>query len=126
MWHLSTVIEGELIDPKTSSRELCRALHPTPAVCGFPRDHAKSVIGQIENFNRNYFTGSLGWTDSCGNGEWIVTIRCAEVNGTTLDLFAGAGIVAGSSPEMETRETGAKFNTMLSALGLSTGMEGLN
>lgn len=127
MWHLSTVVEGELLSPETTSIDLCAALHPTPAVCGFPRDHAKDVISDIEDFERNYFTGSLGWCDIHGNGEWIVTIRCAEVNGDKVNLFAGAGIVEGSCPDSETRETGAKFNTMLHALGLcGNNLEGIN
>lgn len=120
MWHLSTKIEGELIDPMTCSLELTAAVHPTPAVCGFPRDTARQLISEIEPFDRRYFTGAVGWCDLHGNGEWILSLRCAELDGETLNLFAGAGIVEGSSPLKETRETGAKFRTMLHALGIDT------
>ncbi|MYS04982.1 isochorismate synthase, partial [Streptomyces sp. SID6041] len=51
------------------------------------------------------------------NGEWVVTIRCAEAEGRTLRLYAGAGIVSASVPEAETAETAAKFRTFLNAVG---------
>lgn len=119
MWHLSTEIKGELIDNSVSSLELALALHPTPAVCGTPTDKARKAIKKIEPFDREFFTGMLGWNDINGDGEWIVTIRCAEVEDNSLRLFAGAGIVAESRPEDELAETRAKFRTMLGALGLN-------
>ncbi|WP_166243339.1 isochorismate synthase DhbC [Paenibacillus turpanensis] len=118
MWHLSTEIKGDLLDPATTSLELAAALHPTPAVCGTPTDLARQAIQQIEPFDRGFFTGMVGWCDASGNGEWIVTIRCAEVSGRFLRLFAGAGIVGASKPEDELKETSAKFRTMLNAMGL--------
>jgi isochorismate synthase len=119
MWHLSTVIEGELADIETSSIDLALALHPTPAVCGYPRQAARKAIAEIEAYDRGLFTGMVGWCDDSGDGEWVVTIRCAEVASHSIRLYAGAGVIAGSSPEKELAETGAKFNTMLNALGIS-------
>jgi isochorismate synthase len=121
MWHLSTVIEGELADTETSSIDLALALHPTPAVCGYPRSAAHKAIAEIEAYDRGLFTGMVGWCDDSGDGEWVVTIRCAEVASHSIRLYAGAGVVAGSSPEKELAETGAKFNTMLNALGIKKG-----
>lgn len=118
MWHLSTEVKGELKDLNTTSLELAIALHPTPAVCGTPMEEAREVIQEIEPFDREFFTGMLGWSDLNGDGEWIVTIRCAEVQENTLRLYAGAGVVAESKPEDELAETSAKFQTMLKALGL--------
>lgn len=118
MWHLSTVISGELLSPSISSLELALALHPTPAVCGTPTLLAKQAIQDIEPFERGFFTGTVGWCDIDGDGEWIVTIRCAEVEEQNLRLFAGAGIVEGSVPEEELSETSAKLCTMMRALGL--------
>lgn len=80
---------------------------------------AKKAIQEIEPFERGFFTGMVGWCDSEGDGEWIVTIRCAEVEDYSLRLFAGAGIVEGSTPEEELAETSAKFRTMLLAMGLN-------
>ncbi|MDR9748081.1 isochorismate synthase DhbC [Paenibacillus taichungensis] len=120
MWHLSTEIHGELANVNTSSLELAFALHPTPAICGTPVQAARDAIREQEPFERGLFTGMVGWCDSEGDGEWAVTIRCAEVEGNTLKLFAGAGIVAGSTAEAELAETSAKFGTMLLAMGLDS------
>ena len=118
LWHLSTLIEGELRDLQASSLDLALALHPTPAVCGYPRPAARQAIADIEAYDRGVFTGMVGWCDDSGDGEWAVTIRCAEVASHSIRLYAGAGVVAGSIPEKELAETGAKFNTMLNALGI--------
>ncbi|MCE9671197.1 isochorismate synthase DhbC [Myxococcus stipitatus] len=118
LWHLSSRITGELADPSITSLTLAVALHPTPAVCGDPTELAHAAIGHIEPFERGYYTGTVGWCDANGDGQWAVTIRCAEADEHTLRLYAGAGIVAGSKPEAELAETEAKFRTMLQAMGL--------
>ncbi|MET8472857.1 isochorismate synthase [Streptomyces sp. NPDC006422] len=118
MWHLSTTVTGELADPgRITALDLASALHPTPAVCGTPTDLARRVIAESEPFDRGAYTGMVGWQNAEGDGEWVVTIRCAEAEGNLLRLFAGAGVVAESSPEAETAETGAKFRTFLNAVG---------
>lgn len=118
MWHLSTRIEGTLRDRDVSSLRLALSLHPTPAVCGTPTQQARSFIQSSETFDRGYFTGTLGHMDASGDGDWIVTIRCAEVSETRARVFAGAGIVENSVAELELNETDAKMRTMLDALGL--------
>lgn len=120
MWHLSTVVKGELLDIEMSSLDLAVALQPTPAVCGSPTEKARQAISEIEPFDRGFFTGMVGWCDAEGDGEWVVTIRCAEASGDSLRLFAGAGVVGESKPEEELAETGAKFQTMLRAMGVNT------
>ncbi|MFN2744574.1 MULTISPECIES: isochorismate synthase DhbC [unclassified Bacillus (in: firmicutes)] len=120
MWHLSTEITGELRDDSISSLTLAAALQPTPAVCGTPTEAARKAIQEIEPFERGFFTGMVGWCDAEGDGEWVVTIRCAEAEERSLRLFAGAGIVAGSKPEDELAETSAKFRTMLRAMGMNS------
>nr|WP_315429888.1 isochorismate synthase DhbC [uncultured Albidiferax sp.] len=119
MWHLSSDIQGELSKPAASSLLLASSLHPTPAVCGFPSDTAFDLIHQLEPFNRGFYTGMVGWCDADGNGEWVITLRCAQVDGNSVRLFAGAGVVAESEPQSELAETAAKFRTMLNALGLT-------
>ncbi|MES2942499.1 MAG: isochorismate synthase DhbC [Pseudomonadota bacterium] len=119
MWHLSSDIQGELARPAASSLMLASSLHPTPAVCGFPSDTAFDLIHQLEPFNRGFYTGMVGWCDADGNGEWVITLRCAQVDGNCVRLFAGAGVVAESEPQSELAETAAKFRTMLNALGLT-------
>ncbi|WP_437330564.1 isochorismate synthase DhbC [Sorangium sp. So ce381] len=123
LWHLSSRLTGELRDLSISSMKLATALHPTPAVCGYPTDRARDAIEAIERFDRGFFTGLVGWSDASGDGEWAVVIRCADVAGRALRLYAGAGIVIGSSGEHELAETTAKLGTMLNALGLDRAPE---
>lgn len=118
MWHLGTRITGTLYDAELSSLELALALHPTPAVCGEPTPLARSVIDELEGFDRGCFAGFVGWSEAGGDGEWAVTIRCAEATEHALELYAGAGIVADSIPRRELEETTAKLNTILRALGI--------
>lgn len=118
MLHLSTVLQGQADDPNINALKIAAELHPTPAVCGFPRQPAYAAIKEIENFDRGYFTGMVGWCDARGNGEWVVTIRCAEVSLRSMSIYAGAGIVHESSPQSELDETGAKMKTILRAAGI--------
>ncbi|MBY0239937.1 MAG: isochorismate synthase [Burkholderiaceae bacterium] len=118
MWHLSTPIHGVLADPAQSALQLAALLHPTPAVCGFPTRGARKLIDLVEPFERGLFAGAVGWCDADGNGEWAVTIRCGQVHGNRIRLFAGAGIVAESCPDAEWAETQAKLQTMLRALDM--------
>jgi isochorismate synthase len=119
LWHLSTRIEGTLADPTVSALQLACRLHPTPAVCGFPTERARHLIRFVEPFERGLFTGMVGWCDAQGNGEWVVTIRCGTVKRNRVRLFAGAGIVAASSPDSEWTEVQTKLGTMLRACGLA-------
>jgi isochorismate synthase len=58
-------------------------LHPTPALSGFPHQAAKRLIAELEPFDRQLFGGIVGWCDDEGNGEWVVTIRCARLQQRT-------------------------------------------
>lgn len=118
MWHLSTAIHGRLLDPTICSLTLAMALHPTPAVCGTPQALALETIHDLEGFERGFYAGLLGWCTDEGDGEWIVTIRCGEVLGPQIRLFAGAGIVAQSIPAEELRETSAKLGTLLGVMNV--------
>lgn len=114
--HLSTLIVGELKDPSVSSLQLALELHPTPAVCGTPRRQAAQLLANLEGFDRGFFTGIVGYCDATGDGLWLVALRCGEVVGREVQLYAGAGIVGGSDPNREYRETEVKLATMRYAL----------
>lgn len=118
MWHLSTRVTGELTDPDVPAHRLAADLHPTPAVCGTPTGRAFDTIGRLEPFDRGFYTGAVGYTDAAGDGEWVVTIRCADVAGRALELYAGGGVMPESDPEAEFAETSAKLRTLLLALGV--------
>ncbi|MGQ0836951.1 isochorismate synthase [Actinokineospora sp.] len=119
VWHLATRITGELVDTGVSSLRLARALHPTPAVCGTPRQRARAVIAELEPFDRGFYSGVVGWCDANGDGQWVVALRCAEVHDTAMRLYAGAGIMPDSRPDQELAETSAKFRTLLQAMGVA-------
>ena len=85
---------------------------------------AREFLLEQEGFARGMFAGLVGWMDVAGDGEWAVTLRCAEVAAGSATLYAGAGIVAGSDAELELRETAAKLRTMLVAMGLESNVQG--
>jgi isochorismate synthase len=123
VWHLSTQITGELIDPGISALRLACALHPTPAVCGTPPELARRTIAALEPFDRGFYAGAIGWCDAEGDGQWVVGIRCAELfepvgARPSMTLYSGAGIMPASQPALELAETSAKFQTLLRAMGL--------
>jgi len=116
VWHLATPFRGRLHDPSVTALELVAALHPTPAVCGSPRETAREALEYLEPIERGGYAGPLGWMDANGDGEWAIALRCAEITGSTARLYAGAGIVADSEPEAELDETERKFRALLDAL----------
>lgn len=116
LWHLTTPIHARLRHPAPSALTLACALHPTPAVCGTPTAAAAALIRRLEAVPRRYFSGLVGWMDKTGDGHWVISLRCGELDADGLRLQAGAGIVRASRPESELAETEAKFATMLAAL----------
>jgi menaquinone-specific isochorismate synthase len=114
--HLASLCEGRLSSPPASVLALVGALHPTPAVCGFPRADALAAIARLEGFDRGRYAGTVGWVDRHGNGRFAVSIRCAAVDGSVARLVAGNGIVADSQPQTELAETRAKLNALLSGI----------
>ena len=116
VWHLATPFRGRLHDPAVRVLDVVAAMHPTPAVCGTPRDVAGEMLGELERIDRGAYAGPVGWVDADGDGEWAIALRCAEITGRTARLFAGAGIVADSVPEAEVDETERKFRALLDAL----------
>lgn len=116
VWHLSTNVRGVIRNRHLSALALAALLHPTPAVCGVPSDIARRVIADLEPVPRGFYAGLVGWVDGAGDGEWAITLRCAEVRAAEARLFAGAGIIAGSDPRLELAETEMKFRALAEAL----------
>ena len=116
--HLATDVTGELADA-TPALALAASLHPTAAVCGTPTERAKQVIKEIEGLDRGRYSGPVGWFDGHGDGEFGIALRCALIENaerTSLRLYAGCGIVAGSTSDSEVAESNAKFGAMRDAL----------
>ena len=118
--HLESEIRARVRDGRTVL-EVLAALHPTPAVCGFPREQAQELLAREEGFERGWYAGPVGWFDLEGNGMFAPALRSAVLSDGSWRLFAGAGIVAGSRPEAEWTETGIKLESVLRALGAATG-----
>jgi isochorismate synthase len=117
VYHLHTRVEGRLARP-THVLELVAALHPTPAVGGVPSAAALAFLAAHERAPRGWYEGPVGWFSPGGDGDISVALRAALVEGTTITLYAGAGVVAASEPTRELAETIAKSRTMAEALGL--------
>ena len=113
--HLWTPIYAHLpadIEPL----EIVALLHPTPAVAGVSTEVACEKIRHYEKFDRSLYAAPLGWVDYEGNGEFIVGIRSALIDGDRARLYAGAGIVSGSNPNKEFAEVQLKLQSLLKAL----------
>lgn len=95
---------------------LLQELHPTPAVCGLPKEDAFRFILENEGYDRSYYSGFIGWLDTEGHTDLYVNLRCMEIKPGETTLYAGGGILASSEIESEWTETEDKMNTMKSIL----------
>jgi len=114
--HLATSVDAELLDPPAEALDLAAALHPTPAVGGWPRDAADRIIDDLEAMERGWYAGAVGWTDGNGDGEFAVALRCGLLWEDGARLYAGVGVMPDSDPARELEETDLKFKALLSAL----------
>ncbi len=112
--HLFSSMWGMLSD-KVSDADLMRALHPTPAVGGVPTKVAMEAIAHHEPFDRGWYAGPVGWIGANAS-EFAVGIRSALVERNRISLYAGAGIVEGSTPEGEWEEIEQKISDFTKSL----------
>jgi menaquinone-specific isochorismate synthase len=117
--HLRSGVRGTLREGVTDA-EVLHALHPTPAVGGYPRQEALGEIRALEPFDRGWYAGTVGWIGAEG-AEFAVGIRSGLVRGNRLALFSGAGIVAGSVPKDEWAEIEQKIGDFLRVFHLEPG-----
>ena len=114
--HLATSVSAELFDPPADALQLAAALHPTPAVGGWPREAADALIDELEGMERGWYAGAVGWIDSHGDGEFAVALRCGLLWEDGARLYAGVGVMPDSDPARELEETELKFKALLTAL----------
>lgn len=114
MHHLYSRLSGSLKEGITD-RDLIAQLHPTPAVAGLPQQAALSLLAKHEDFARGWYAAPVGWISSEA-ADIAVGIRSARIQNNKLHLFAGAGIVSGSSPLAEWEEVEMKIAPLLSLL----------
>ncbi|MDB2606903.1 chorismate-binding protein [Zobellia sp.] len=135
LMHLRTKISGNAKQENLGA--IIEALHPTPAVCGMPKDKTKAFILTNENYDREFYTGYLGelnfkiersrnnrprntennvYRSVSKNTTIFVNLRCMQVKGNTVHIYVGGGITKDSDPEKEWKETVAKSKTMLKVI----------
>ena len=116
--HLATDVTGAIAEKlaHVDAFTILEQLHPSAAVCGTPRELAGQLITEIESMSRGRYAGPVGWIDAAGDGELGIALRCGQINGDSIRIFAGCGIVAGSDPDKELAESVAKLVPMRSAL----------
>jgi menaquinone-specific isochorismate synthase len=117
--HLATDVTGVVNESATPVDifTVISSLHPSAAVCGTPTEKADALINVLEGMNRGRYAGPVGWIDARGDGEIGIALRCGELSEDqkSMRIFAGCGIVAGSSPEEELAESQAKLSPMRNA-----------
>ena len=115
--HLRTDISGTIKKGNIGLKTLISLLHPTPAVCGSPKNYAKTYILENENYEREFYTGFLGpVNESTNKSRLFVNLRCMKIENDKANLFVGCGITEGSDPLNEWEETSHKSQTMLQVI----------
>lgn len=114
--HLKTIISGE-VHSLDNTKKILQNLHPTPAVCGFPKEKAIHFIQENEGYDRKFYAGYLGlWNADKSTCNLFVNLRCFEVEENKINIYVGCGIISESNPEKEYRETEHKSQTIKSIL----------
>lgn len=114
--HICTEISGEL-SSNDQLGNLIHKLHPTPAVCGLPKEKAKSFIIKSENYKRAFYTGFFGELNFNYTSDLYVNLRCLQIKGHSANLYVGGGITEDSNPINEWEETVSKSEVIKRVLG---------
>ncbi|NNM86427.1 MAG: anthranilate synthase component I family protein [Phycisphaerales bacterium] len=121
LWHTSATLSGSL-QPQLAPRgwqHIIADMCPGGSITGAPKIRAMQIIGECEAFPRELYCGNIGWISPWGNGELNVAIRTMLMHHDKVAIYAGAGIVADSTPDDECREIMAKASAMLQAIGIT-------
>ena len=118
--HLKTEFHFSLPDERRIG-EVLDLLHPTPAVCGLPKEKAYDFILRHEGYDRAYYSGFVGLLDPEGETSLYVNLRCVHIQPSKFTFYAGGGLLASSSLDEEWRETGDKMGTMGRTVSIDNG-----
>ena len=102
--------------PGVSIGDVAAALHPTPAVCGLPKEEARKLLLESESAERHFYSGFCGPLNVGGLTRLFVSLRCMEIGSDGCRLYAGGGLLKDSVEEQEWQETEAKMMTMRSII----------
>jgi isochorismate synthase len=114
--HLKTTFNWRVPQDASALGAFIKALHPTPAIVGQPREAALELITETEPHSRAYYTGLLGPVNGKGLTHLFVNLRCMQVFPGYLALYVGGGLTAASNPTAEWQETELKADTLLRVL----------
>ena len=109
--HLCTLISAEVNE--ICPFKLLEKLHPSPAVCGFPKEKALEYLDSLENFERGNYASPFGWVDVEGNADFRVALRGARIINSGIEFIAGSGLVKGSICEKEIDEIKLKLVSLV-------------
>ena len=110
--HLRSDFTFKLPKGETLLGKLVAALHPTPAVCGLPKEAARDFIVANESGQRCYYSGFCGPLSADGSAHLFVSLRCMEIGAYGCLLHAGGGLLSDSVEDLEWEETDTKMDTM--------------
>jgi len=114
--HLRTDFTSNASTMNGDVGNLLQNLHPTPAVCGFPKSKALEIIQSVEKHDREYYSGFLGPVGMQNPITLFVNLRCMQIVNSSMILYAGGGLTIDSHPEDEWYETEIKTGTLLSVI----------
>ena len=112
--HIVSNVEGK-IDSKYEAVDALVAGFPAGTVSGAPKIRAMEIIEELENLNRSFYAGCMGYFDSNGDMDTCISLRTGLVKDGKLYIQAGGGIVYDSIPENEYQETINKANALMAA-----------
>ncbi len=115
VFHLVSIVEGELEDGKTSV-DLLKATFPGGSITGCPKIRSMEVIDELESVNRHIYTGSIGYISFHDTMDLSIAIRTATIVNNTVFFSVGGGIVYDSDPQKEYQETLDKGKTLMESL----------
>jgi len=113
--HIVSNVTGEL-NEGMSAMDVLRATFPAGTVSGAPKIRAMEIIDELEPVKRGIYSGAVGYLSWNGNMDTAIAIRTAVIQGKTLHIQAGAGIVADSVPDLEWKETMNKGRAVFRAV----------
>ncbi len=114
--HIVSNVRG-ILRPEVTPIGALKAVFPGGTITGVPKFRCMQIIAELEGAGRGAYTGSLGYLTPDGRLDVNILIRTMTLQGDTVRLHAGAGIVADSDPARELEETRAKARGLLAALG---------
>ena len=115
VYHLVSVVKGELEDGKTPV-DLIKATFPGGSITGCPKIRSMEIIDELEPVKRHVYTGSIGYVSFHDTMDLSIAIRTATIANGRVFFSVGGGIVYDSDPEKEFQETLDKGKTLMESL----------